>query len=1022
MVKLIQHNQNHCGAAFNLMWQTAREREVDLFIVADPVKNQRHNNNIVYSEDQLAAIVTCGNLPIQKIVNKASRGMLAVEVGGILIVSAYAPPSWTVQEFEELLDNIVLTVSGSSKFVVAGDFNAWSSSWANTLGARGESQRLRGDTLLAAFAGLEMVLMNNGQDTFVTPERKSAIDLTFVSQSLMETTGWEVLPDYMNSDHIGILITIGKEQTPSPRDNAKKGWKTTLYHKELFAAALDRILHEMRVDTPDDLVKALDKACDATMSRLKKTCRWRGVYWWTSVIADLRRKSKAASRVAQRAYDTPEFPDKRREYKLARNALKREIKRTKKATWYRLVNMSDIILFGEVYVILKRMVGGNRVPKELDPEKLNTIIDELFPSHPVTDWPTHQPTTSQENPESVTDEEIRNIGRSLKSRKVPGPDGIPNAALATAMIEEPTIFKKVYQRCLDTGVFPDNWKKQRLVLSIPKPGKRPGESGSSRPICLIDGVAKGLERVILHRLNNHIERVQGLSENQYGFRKGRATTDAIEKVLSIASASRARNRGANRFCAVVTLDVKNAFNSASWTAIARSLQRINIPKYLYDIIGNYFRNRVLLYETNEGNRERVVTAGVPQGSVLGPTLWNLMYNEVLGLTLYDGASLIGFADDIVLVAVGSRIDDLENTIETSINIIRQWMESVELQLNISKTEYILVSSHRSRQESQIIVEGHTIRSSRHLKYLGIMIDDRLEYTQHIKYVAERAVTNTNALVRMMPNRSGPRSSRRRIIANTIIAGIRYASSIWAESLKFECRKQWLRRCHRPLVNRVISAFRSTSHDAACVIAGMMPLHILIDEDYRVRQRSITTGVSSKLARIAERPYSVEAWQREWSTTTSGSWTRRLIPNIQPWITRRHGNIEFHMSQFLSGHGFFRSHLHRMGYVPSPVCPACGDENQTAEHTIFICGMYLLTRLRLEQDLQADFDVENAINIMCSDEVTWNRVAEYVHEVMENQYNLQCSYRGNSDRELQNQEAASQETSPERAGISMNEDN
>lgn len=82
----------------------------------------------------------------------------------------------------------------------------------------------------------------------------------------------------------------------------------------------------------------------------------------------------------------------------------------------------------------------------MDPEKLNTIIDELFPNHPVTDWSTHQPTTGQENPESVTDEEIQNIGRSLKSRKVPGPDGIPNAALATAMIEELTMFKKVYQR------------------------------------------------------------------------------------------------------------------------------------------------------------------------------------------------------------------------------------------------------------------------------------------------------------------------------------------------------------------------------------------------------------------------------------------------------------------------------------------------------------------------------------------------------------------------------------------------
>lgn len=61
--------------------------------------------------------------------------MLEVEVGGILVVSAYAPPSWTLQELEQLLDNIVLTVNRSSKFIVAGDFNAWSASWANTLGA-----------------------------------------------------------------------------------------------------------------------------------------------------------------------------------------------------------------------------------------------------------------------------------------------------------------------------------------------------------------------------------------------------------------------------------------------------------------------------------------------------------------------------------------------------------------------------------------------------------------------------------------------------------------------------------------------------------------------------------------------------------------------------------------------------------------------------------------------------------------------------------------------------------------------
>ncbi|CAB0028326.1 unnamed protein product [Trichogramma brassicae] len=132
---------------------------------------------------------------------------------------------------------------------------------------------------------------------------------------------------------------------------------------------------------------------------------------------------------------------------------------------------------------------------------------------------------------AVTLEELKGAQSRIKERSAPGPDGIPNSALKIAIAARPDIFLPVYTTCLETGVFPPVWKRQRLVL-IPKPGKPPDEPSSYRPLCMLDTAGKILERIVCDRLKAFTERPGGLSERQYGFRKGRSTIDAIEDIVS----------------------------------------------------------------------------------------------------------------------------------------------------------------------------------------------------------------------------------------------------------------------------------------------------------------------------------------------------------------------------------------------------------------------------------------------------------------------------------------------------------
>lgn len=454
------------------------------------------------------------------------------------------------------------------------------------------------------------------------------------------------------------------------------------------------------------------------------------------------------------------------------------IRASKNKCFQDLCDAADQEPFGAAYKTVMGKLTRQPIPSSQD--QLGTLFSTLFPAQP----PLRPPSVTAGEAMPTCEEEVLSALANCKASKAPGPDGNPNAALHAIVNAYPGLFAQLYNRCIDERRFPRAWKRQRLVL-IPKPGKFNDDPSSYRPLCMLNMLGKIFERIICMKLHSEIEERGVLSSHQHGFRKRRSTLDAIREVTEVAAKAIEGERwrgGSQKYCLVCTLEVKNASNSASWSLVLQALQRGGISGYLIQLIADYFRERVLLYKSEAGNQEYQVTGGVPQGSVLGPILWNVMYDGILRMTLLEGCSVIGFADDIALVTVEKQLADVSNKCSLAIDLLMSWLADNELLVAEHKTEAVLISSRKAIEKVSFRVGSTTIESSPAVKYLGVLIDHRLNYKSHLEYAAGKASKATAVISRMMANTRGPRQHSLRLIATVVTSTILYAAPIWADAM------------------------------------------------------------------------------------------------------------------------------------------------------------------------------------------------------------------------------------------------
>jgi hypothetical protein len=125
---------------------------------------------------------------------------------------------------------------------------------------------------------------------------------------------------------------------------------------------------------------------------------------------------------------------------------------------------------------------------------------------------------------------------------------------------------------------------------------------------------------------------------------------------------------------------------------------------------------------------------------------------------------------------------------------------------------------------------------------------------------------------------------------------------------------------------------------------------------------------------------MEKWQSEWTSGENGRWTQRLIKDVNAWRNRKHGVVDFHLTQFLSNHGCFGQYLQRFGKIEASSCVDCQDPVDDAEHVFFKCDRWWRQRQALEVEIEEEATPENIIKCMLTSRRNWDAVRDFVNQV------------------------------------------
>ena len=372
--------------------------------------------------------------------------------------------------------------------------------------------------------------------------------------------------------------------------------------------------------------------------------------------------------------------------------------------------------------------------------------------------------------------------RSLKTDKASVPDGGPPRFLKEFAEELAPVLCRLFRLILISCTYPSSWK-HALVQPVPKKGDRSNPSNYC-PIALTSAVAKVFETLLNSHFIKHLESNNLLSDHQYGFRKARSTGDLLSYLTHTWSSS-LRDFGESF---VVALDISKAFDRVWHKALLAKLPAYGFTPSFCKLLSSFLSNRFISVVVDGATSASFpVSSGVPQGSVLSPTLFLLFINDLLHATASDVHS---FADDSNLHKSSSfqcqpssnarsqSLLAISSTINSDLQSISEWGTRNLVKFNTSKTQLLTISLSNT-PNYPIIFEDSKIPPLNSVNILGLQISSSLSWRDHIVQIAKSASKKLGVLFRCKQYFNSAQLFK--LYTGFIRPCLEYCSDIWGSS-------------------------------------------------------------------------------------------------------------------------------------------------------------------------------------------------------------------------------------------------
>lgn len=995
-LRIAQINAQRSSAAAADLEIIMREGNIDILCLQEPylykgkVRGYTSSGCKVIQPDGtnpwVAVVAVEEKLQIFRVACEETEHLLCLhvvsEADEFYLINIYCQFSMRIEPFlinvEKVLNNL-----NSNKVIVLMDSNARSPLWfSNETDERG---KIVEEFLLSR--NLFVINEPNNPPTFLSVNGQSNIDVTLVSESMLTVIGgWRVLSDCTTSDHN--LIVFDYNRNPVQKReifkqniyNIKKAnWENLVQlAKERFNDSFVDNLNTLDCDDAVSLFnKLLSDICNLTIPR-KKSGR-RTVPWWSQDLLKLRIDANRAKRQllrARRLFMTDRLSSYEDVYKAARNKYVNEIKRRKRETWRNFVT-----------------VEGNRDPWSLVykivREKLRnaeTVCSLKLPSGDMTMcWKdTLEILTRKASPsdvlemenarhleirslnkkyvnsnieENITESEIENAMRRLKSNKAPGIDGFHNEVLRTLWMNKGIIIYNILNKCFRDSYFPRSWKTAELVFILKDKNRDRTEIGSYRPIALLPTFGKIYERIIVNRIQEKYADAGMESSRQFGFKSGRSTEDSFLCFREgVASTSK-------KYVVALFIDIEGAFDNLWWPAIIARVRVAGCSGTLVNIIKSYFNDRSVVTRSKFEKYERKVERGCPQGSILGPAAWNWAMDELL-LKIErnfdeNAAEVVAYADDLAFLIKANSRREVEEIGQRILQFLKEWCELYKLRVSTAKTTAMLLKGKLHRNRLPILkIDNKNVVYKSECKYLGLIIDDKLNFVMHAKFLRSKMVNFVMSVRRVARERWGIKRHIVDVLYNSVVLPIvTYGAAGWYDRTGHSLVGRNLLAAQRSILLVLSRACRTCATASLQVISGKPPLDLEVTRRGIIaklkRNKSIIWKNYKFRRRVAEEEFldldldleieklntEIEReWQRRWFLEKRGRETYNFIKNVS--FVRENGwfRPSREVTYLITAYGPINATLFDRGISEEENCYKCGVR-ETVDHILFDCDLY-----------------------------------------------------------------------------------